>query len=119
MPVSGKCAISFGDYDNEVTTTTVNVTALSAANYDAQATLRTAFQAALVAMTDGELQRMEYGNVSLQSISPASAAETEAAESHFGSLVERGGKVISWRGSLSGASTHSPSRNRCTVSLAS
>jgi len=77
MPVSGKASVTFADYDGEITTTSVNVLALSAANYDAQATLRTAFVAAMVAMTIGELQRSEYGNVSLQSITPASDVQAQ------------------------------------------
>lgn len=73
MPVSGKYALSLLDYDSEVTTTSVNVPVLSAANYDAQATLRGNFRSALIAMTEGQVHRGEWGNVSLDSIDPATA----------------------------------------------
>lgn len=77
MPVSGKLNITWADYDGEKGTASVHTTVLSAANYDAQETLRTAFVAAAEAMTLGELQKTDYGNVSLQSLDPASSAAAQ------------------------------------------
>jgi hypothetical protein len=66
--VSGQYSATFKDFDSEKATTGLHVAVLSAANYDAQETLRTNFTAALVAMSIGELQNTQYGNFSLQSI---------------------------------------------------
>lgn len=79
MPVTGQFNITYADYDGEKANAGVNVLALSAANYDAQETLRTAFVAAIEAMVLGELQKTEYGNRSLQSLDKAAdpAAQRE------------------------------------------
>lgn len=79
MPTSGKASFSQADYDGEVTTTSVTVPALTAANFDSQATLRNALMAAIQGITLGEYQRTEFGNVVLSSISPSNdtAAQRE------------------------------------------
>lgn len=71
MPVTGALSVTYFDYDGEPGVFSVNVPVLSAANFDAQATLRTAFVAAVQAITLGELNATRYGNVSLQGIVPS------------------------------------------------
>jgi len=77
MPVTGQVTVSIADYDGELSAARVNCTVLSAANFEAQATLRTTFRNALYAMTNGELQKTQYGNVSQDSISNADTAEAQ------------------------------------------
>lgn len=72
MPTTGKAAFTQADYDGEITTTSVSVPVITAANFDAQATLRNALMAAIQGITLGEYQRTEFGNVVLSSISKAS-----------------------------------------------
>lgn len=84
MPVTGKLTISHIDYDGEVSNSFAHVTVLSAANFDAQATLRTNYVAAVEAIVLGNLQKTEYGNMSLQS---NSASDDQDAQRELKWLV--------------------------------
>jgi len=77
MGIKGRFSATFSDFDGEKANTGVHCEILSAANYDAQATLRTAFNAALIAMQIGEFQSSQYGNVSVQSISKSDDADAQ------------------------------------------
>ena len=53
---------SLADYDGEKTSFRVNVTVLTAANFDAQATLRSALETAIVGICNGAVARRAWGN---------------------------------------------------------
>lgn len=73
MADKGKFSISLIDYDSEATNTSLNTAAITAGNFAAQETLKDALRDAIAQMTIGNVQKTEYSNVDLLSVTPASA----------------------------------------------
>lgn len=71
MPTLGFDSITFRDYDSELSNVRVNATVLTAANFDAQATLRNAFVSAMQAISLGVKGQESFGNQIVSSLSPA------------------------------------------------
>lgn len=63
MPTNGKYSFTQHDYDSEVTTASFNTTVLTAANFDAQAALRSSLYSAIDGITNGLKTKTEFGNV--------------------------------------------------------
>jgi hypothetical protein len=66
MAVSGKYSRTLIDYGDEKTIFRANVAVLTAANFDAQATLRAALGTAIAGICIGNLNQVDYGNVDFQ-----------------------------------------------------
>jgi hypothetical protein len=65
--MAGKASWSFVDYDGEVSTMQVHAADLTAANFDAQETLRDALETAVENLTLGNVFKTEKGNATLYS----------------------------------------------------
>lgn len=73
MPIKGQFSMTQLDYDSESTTLTVNTTPLTAANFDAQAILETAFLAAVSGVTLGTNIQWAKSKVTTLSLDPGPA----------------------------------------------
>lgn len=77
MAVQGFDYNGWADYDNEVSGSRVNATALTAANFDAQGSLRAAYHAGIAGIVNGVLVTQQYGNFEHPAVGPAAAAATQ------------------------------------------
>lgn len=69
MPTTGKTSIQMRDYGNEASVSTFTVATLTAANFDAQATLRGALQSAILGISAVDmLAKIELGNTILNTV---------------------------------------------------
>jgi len=68
---------SLCDYDNEVGAWHVRSATLTAANFDAQATLRDALSAAVVDITVGTIVKQDYGNREAVALGPDANEESQ------------------------------------------
>lgn len=77
--MSGVLSLSYRDYDSEIGNVRFPVATLTAANFDAQATLHTALKNATAALVLGQLAKEEIKNESIVSLANATdpAAQRE------------------------------------------
>lgn len=77
MPTAGFFTQTFTDYDGENSAVRGRTTVLTAANFDAQATARSEFIAALAAMTLGLNHKYTFGTEILNNLGRATAEEAQ------------------------------------------
>jgi len=82
MAVTGKYSRTLLDFDSEKTVFEVSAPVLTAANFDAQATLRAALGTAIANITLGTLNQAVFGNVDFQTNTPP-ASEIAQRESRW------------------------------------
>lgn len=70
MPTTGYFSRSVMDYDSEVSNVRVRSAVITAANFDAQATLRTAFQLGMNGIIGGTVVKEDFGNSARNAIVP-------------------------------------------------
>lgn len=89
---TGMASFTFRDYGNEVSTVRVRQTTLTAANFDAQGTLRGTFASALVAMTEvTPVDGFAYGNEQVNDVEGASSVYAQREAKWLVQYHESGG----------------------------
>lgn len=94
MADQGFLSRTYADYDNERSNFRVRVPALTAANFDAQATLHNNLVIAIAGMVNGVLVKSAVGNEDLVALGPASDPATQRelkwlVQYHDGSTLRR------------------------------
>jgi len=77
MAYTGFISMSWADYDNEQSNARLRVTAITAANHDAQTALHSALRVAIAGIVNGVLVKDMYGNEQLVALGPATDQTTQ------------------------------------------
>jgi len=94
MAYTGFMSMSYADYDNEVANLRLHVTAITAANHDAQTALHTALRLAIAGICDGVLLKESYGNEQKVAFGPAASSTIQRelkwlVQYHDGTTLQR------------------------------